>query len=85
MTIGTRVAKGQRAPSTAAAGEQQVVAATADTFRVVLPAARRREVERFRDLGMLRGIVILDTTDGVTFDVRCTDERDALWLRLCYS
>jgi hypothetical protein len=85
LTIGTQVAKGQRAPSTVAAGEQQVVDATADTFRVVLPAARRREVERFRDHGMLRGIVILDKTDGVTFDIRCTDERDALWLRLCYS
>ena len=57
----------------------------ADIFTVVLPAARRREVEQYRDHGMLRGILILDKTDGVTFAVRCTDERDALWLRLCYS
>ena len=62
-----------------------MVDATADTFRVVLPAARRWEVERYRDHGMLRGTLILDEIDGVTSDVRCTDERDALWLRLCYS
>ena len=62
-----------------------MVDAAADTFKVVLPAARRVEVERYRDHGMLRGILILEKTDGVTFEVRCTDERDALWLRLCYS
>lgn len=66
-------------------GVQPVVDAAADTFRVVLPAARRREVERYRDHGMLRGSLVLDNTDGITFDVRCTDERDARWLRLCYS
>ena len=58
---------------------------TADTFVVILSSARRAEVERYRNHGMLRGILILDDTDGVTFAVRCTDERDALWLRLCYS
>ena len=62
-----------------------VAEAAVDTFRVVLPAARRQEVERYRDHGMLRGTLILDNIDGITFDVRCTDERDALWLRLCYS
>ena len=66
-------------------GTEAVVDTAADTFRIVLPAARRREVERYRDHGMLRGVLTLDKTDGVTFDVRCTDERDALWLRLCYS
>jgi hypothetical protein len=62
-----------------------MVDATADTFKVVLPAARRAEVERYRNHGMLRGDLILDDTDGATFAVRCTDERDALWLRLCYA
>jgi hypothetical protein len=56
-----------------------------ELFKVVLPVARRREVEMYRDHGMLRGNLILDKTDGITFDVSCTDERDALWLRLCYS
>jgi hypothetical protein len=87
MPISNEVAKGQRLPSTptVSARERPVVDAAADAFRVVIPAARRREVERCRDHGMLRGLVILDETEGVTFDVRCTDERDALWLRLCYS
>lgn len=59
--------------------------AAADTFRVIIPSARRVEVERFRIHGMLRGTLFMEDTDGVTFAVRCTDERDALWLRLCYS
>ena len=59
--------------------------AEADTFRVIISSARRAEVERYRTHGMLRGTLILDDTDGATFAVRCTDERDALWLRLCYS
>jgi hypothetical protein len=59
--------------------------AAADTFRVIIPSARRVEVERYRIHGMLRGALVLEDTNGVTFAVRCTDERDALWLRLCYA
>lgn len=59
--------------------------ATVDTFRVIIPAARRRELELYRDHGMLRGSLILDETEGATFGVCCTDERDAVWLCLCYS
>jgi hypothetical protein len=51
-------------------------------WKAVLPASRREEVERYRDLGMLRGPLVLEETEGGTFTVRCTDQRDAVWLQL---
>jgi hypothetical protein len=54
-------------------------------WKAIVPAARRGEIERYRDFGMLRGQIVIGKTNGGTFIVRCSDERDALWLQLCYS
>lgn len=54
-------------------------------WKAIVPAARRGEIERYRDFGMLRGQIVIGITNGGTFIVRCSDERDALWLQLCYS
>lgn len=51
-------------------------------WKVVIPASRRADVERYCDYGMLRGRLILGKITAGMFTVRCTDERDAVWLQL---
>ena len=45
-----------------------------------ISAERQHEVERYQRLRMLHCSIVIEETVGLTFAVRCLNERDAAWL-----